>query len=233
MNSKSWVSTWLLVAALSGGLALGTGGCGGAGTSVGNPAMTLQTNPLAGPNAASNGARFLPLALLERGLVEGLLGIQTALAAVSPFTTFRICLNTLEFERLDGSKEEQNGSSNIPLNPGLLTFSPVSHDPMTLGTLLLTEGSVLKNVKFTIATVPELCGGANYAIRFNSGTGDVDLTQNVAFRFDFPAEGLRITSESRGITLLLGAIVNGMVTLANAGNLNNSTVQTVNVGQAQ
>lgn len=209
-------------------------GCGG--TSVGNPqngAVTLQSNPLAGPTAASLGKGRFDFATLGEGLMNTFFGIEKAWATVSSFSTFQICLDTVTFERLDGSAETQNGSSNIVLNPGLLTFSPTSTDPMVIGSLNLTADSVLKDVKLTVASVPQLCG-TNYSVRFDSGTsGPVDLTQNVAFRFDFPVSGTTVTGSAQTLTLFLGQVVDGMVTLANAGNLNNSTIQTVNVGQAQ
>ena len=97
----------------------------------------------------------------------------------------------------------------------------------------MTPGTVLKNVKFAIATVPSFCQGANYAALYNSSAsgGDILITQNVAFRFDFAAPGYNVTGGLQVIDLLLGQIVNGMFALGTG--LNNSTIQTINVGQAQ
>ena len=204
--------------------------CGG--TSVGNPQVTVRSNPLAGPNAASLGGHSFNLASLSEGLASAFFGIGNAWAAVSSFSKLEICFDTMTFDRTDGTTEVQNGSSNIVLNPGLMSFSPTSTGYMAIGSLNLTPGSLLKDVKLTVAVNPTVCNGAGYSVRFNSGVGaDIDLTQNLAFRFDFPTSGDQVTGGQQTITLFLGAIVNGMVSLGSG--LNNSTIQTVNVGQAQ
>ena len=207
-------------------LALLTSSCGGTG--IGNPLVTIQTHPLAGPDAA-----MLPKVPWYMGRVENLLaslfGIQKAWAAVSTFNRFEICLSEITFELLAGGVD----SGDRTLSPGLLSFSPSSTEAMTIGGLNLTPGSTLKNVKFVIATKPEICSGANYAVLFNSPSsgGDRLITQDVSFRFDFPSSGYVITGSPQTIDLLLGQIVNGMVALG--ATLDNSTIQTVNVGQAQ
>lgn len=211
MNTKSITSFAFLI------LMTALSGCGG--TSVGNPidgTVTLQTNQLAGPGAAYN---------RPQRIFEFLFGIQNAFAAVSPFNTFNICLSSVTFE-------SYNGFSNVPLNPGLLQFSPTSTVPMTLGTVGISSGSTLKNIKFVIATKPEICGGANYSVLFNSPAsgGDRTATQDVAFRFDFSTPYLLLPGDQT-VTLFLGLIVDALYNLG--ATLSDTTIQAVNVGQAQ
>lgn len=217
-----FASPLLLVTALS------MIGCGNKGTtslttsSGGN--VTVQTNPLAGVNAAAlDRSPFL----IASQLIQRVFFIHSAQAAVSAFTEFKLCVSEVVYELLSG----QSGASSTPLKPGLVTFSPSSTTAMTIGNLDISAGAVLKNIKFTIATVPSLCGGVNYSVRFNhDGLGAAkEITQDVSFRFDFGASGFT-PSTSSPITLFLGGIVTGMV--AKGSNLDGSTIQTVNVGQA-
>lgn len=198
--------------------------CGGTG--IGNPQngnVSLQTHQLAGADAALNSLS------LPGSIVAALLGIRPAYGAVSSFNKFQVCLSSITFEQMSGQPEQ----GDRVLSPGLVTFSPTNTSPMSIGSLYLTPGSTLKNVKFVIATVPELCQGANFAVLFNgpSSGGDISITQDVSFRFDFPGAGYTVSGDGQTIDLLLGDIVNGMVSLGSG--LNNSTIQTVNVGQAQ
>ncbi|MCM2279184.1 MAG: hypothetical protein NDJ89_13995 [Oligoflexia bacterium] len=203
---------------------LAAAGCGKQ-ESTGIP---LQSNPLAGPDQAYFQA--LSQRLFARGSESLLriLGVEPAYAAVSSFNTLKMCVSEVVWELLSGS---QASSTAAPLKPGLLDFSPTDTTAKALGTLDVEPGTVLKNIKFTIATKPELCSGANYAVLFNSGaTGERHVTQDISFRFDFPPGGYTV-DDSRAITLYLGNIVNGMVSLG--AGLDDSSIQTVSVGQAQ
>jgi len=179
------------------------------------PGVTIQSNPLAGPNAASLWRIF-----------DSLIGIPSAYAAVQPFTTFKMCVGEVVWEFVGG----QPGSSNVKLKPGLLDFSPSSQDVMVIGTLDVPSGSALKNIKFTIEKVPSLCANANYAVLFNAGSGDKQVEQNTSFKFEFGSGG-RTVSDGDVVTLYLGEIVNAMVALGNS--LNDSTIQTITAGQAK
>lgn len=221
-NLNFFASSLLLVTAFS---IVGCGNKGGAAlTMFGGGNVPVQSNPLAGVSAAAldRGPFFIASQLFQRAFF-----IQPAQAAVSAFTEFKLCVSEIVYELMSG----QSGTSSTPLKPGLLTFSPSSTTAMTIGNLDISAGAVLKNIKFTIATVPSLCGGANYSVRFNhDGLGAAkEITQDVSFRFDFVASGFTpITSTP--MTLFLGGIVTGMV--AKGSNLDGSTIQTVNVGQA-
>lgn len=182
--------------------------------------IPLESNPLAGANQAYSSH---PLDLLQSLLVPN------AYAAVSSFTSFKVCVSEIVWELQSGTA---GSSSTAPLKPGLLDFSPTSTEAKSIGNLDLEPGAVLKNIKFTIATKPDLCGGADYAVAFSAAStgGEKKVTQDMSFRFDFSG-GAYTVAEGQKITLLLGDIVNGMVSLG--ASLDNSSIQTVNVGQAK
>src|SRR3989338_1290793 len=83
--------------------------------------LVLMANPLSGPNAA-----FLPMQILN-----SLIGITNAHAAVSGFTALKMCVGEVTYETLSGVK----GSSKTPLKPGLLDFNPNSEVPVTIGSM--------------------------------------------------------------------------------------------------
>lgn len=188
-------------------------GCGKEESGMQN-GILLQSNPLAGASQA--------------GLFERFIGIQNAYAAVTAFNTFKVCVSEVVWELQSGAA---GSSATAPLKPGLLDFSPTSTSAMSIGYLDLTAGTVLKNIKFTIATKPELCSNADYAVLFNAGSsGDKKVTQDMSFQFDFASGGYTVEN-GKAITVYLGDIVNGMATLGSS--LDNSTIQTVDVGQAK
>ena len=206
-------------------LTLGGGGCGGTGT--GNPPgnVLLQSAPLAGPNAASiDHPGFWITELIERFL----LGISPAYAAVSNFTLFKLCNDTFVMTDVNGGTVTINGTAS-GAGLGLLNFSPTATNPMGLTSLNIVAGTQIKEIDITTAVKPEICGGVNYAVLFDPGSGNIPITQNTAFKFKF-ATPVTITGSSQLFSLLFGQIVNGMVSLGTG--LNNSTIQTVNVGQA-
>jgi hypothetical protein len=227
MKSNTPVSILML---LTSTLAAGFLGCGTTpAVSSGN--VTLQTHQLAGSGAASlqGSTKY---AAMAGDLVQRLLGIQNVWAAVSSFATFKACNDTLKLLDDQGHQLTINGSQNPSIGQGLLTFDPASGAPMTLGALTIPAGTVLSEIDITFAVVPSVCGGANYAVEFDNGTGGGvrDITQNTAFKFTF-ASGRTITGSAETIDLRLGDIVNAMVAKGSA--LDNSTIQTINVGQAQ
>jgi hypothetical protein len=192
-------------------------------TTTGN----LKSNPLAGASQGSILNKLSYFASLDQFLALTMFGLKNANAAVTTFNTFKVCVSEIVYETQSGSA----GSPNTPLKPGLLDFSPTSTEAMTIGTLDITSGTVLKNIKFTIATKPELCSSADYAVLFNAGSsGDKKVTQDMSFQFDFASGGYTFQS-GQTVTLYLGDIVNGMATLGSG--LNNTTIQTVDVGQAK
>jgi len=209
-------------------------GCGGTGT--GNPTITLQSAPLAGPNAASMGrSSFTKLAFLDaitQGLARYFFGINEASAVVSSFAKFSACNDTLVFLDGNGVQLTINNSANPSVGQGLLDFSPTSTSPMTIGSIGISAGTVLSEIDITFANVPAICAGANYAVQFDNGVGGglITITQNTAFKFRF-ANNYTITDSQHTITLMFGAIVNAMVAKGSA--LNNQSIQTINVGQAQ
>ena len=206
-------------------LAIG-GGCGGTGT--GNPAtanVVMQSAPLAGANAASlehPGLWFIPL-------MDVLLGVRSALAAVSPFTSFKLCNDTLVMKDAGGNTIAVDGSTQHQ-GLGLITFSPTADTPMTLASLSIAAGTQVKEIDITSAISTTLCPGFSDAVEFNPNSGAIHISQNTAFKFIF-ATPVSITGTQQTLSLLLGQIVNGMVALG--AGLNNSTIQTVNVGQAK
>jgi hypothetical protein len=199
---------------------------------AGNGHITLQTHALAGPSAAAlrGAGRY---AAVAGDLAGRLLGIGKAWAAVSSFATFKACNDTMIFLDQDGRQLSVNGLENPSIGQGLLTFDPSSGAPMALGTLDLPAGTVLSEIRVTFAVVPSVCSGANYAVQFDNGAGGGvrDITQNTAFRFRFASPGRTISGADETIDLKLGDIVNAMVSLGSS--LDNSTVQTINVGQAE
>lgn len=193
---------------------------------------TIYAAPLSGPNAASLSLQGRMLALadsLVNFLGEGLLGLHPAVAGVPSFTSFKACNDTLVFINSKGEKLNINGSQNPSVGQGLLTFSSSGTDLMTIGSVNIPDGTVLSEVDITFAVKPSVCAGAVYAIQFDSGLGPVNITQNTAFKFLFPAGKTVAANDS--VTLMFGQIVNGMVTKGAA--LDNSTIQTVNVGLAK
>lgn len=213
----------MLMLALSISAAALTTGCGRGG-------VTLQANPLAGPSAAkllTPQQQFFANAY--EGLMKGFLGVNNAVASVSSFTTFKMCVDTVTYETLSGEAK----SPTTPLQPGLISFSPTATTATSIAQIDIPKDTVLKNIKFTVANVPAVCSGADYSVLFNVSGTDIKLTQNVAFRFDFGSSGYTISGADQNISLFLGNIVNGMVTLANTTGLTNDSIQTVNVGQAQ
>ena len=204
--------------------------CGGTG--VGNPVtgnLTIQSNPLAGPSQG----KVSPMQWL-RPSHWFLMPLQSvpAVASVSSFSVFKACNDKMKFTDSSGNTISINGQSSAEVGSGLLNFSPTSTSPMTIGTVSVPSGVVIKEVEVTFAVVPAVCQGANYAVQFNDGVNGVkEITQNTAFKFTFSGAGLSVDGSVQSITLLFGQIVNGMVALGSG--LNNSTIQTVNVGQAQ
>ncbi|MGK5084549.1 hypothetical protein WDW37_14740 [Bdellovibrionota bacterium FG-1] len=216
--------------------------CGG-GTGTGNPGniassenLTLQSAPLAGSSAASidRPHHWLEsvLRIAEFGLEEVFFGARSAFATVSSFGKFNVCNDTLIF--LDGSGKQLsiNGTTQPSVGRGLLSFSASSTQPMTIGNIAIPTGTIISEIDITFAVVPAVCAGANYAVEFDNGIGGGvhDITQNTAFKFNF-ASNYTITGKSQTITLLFGAIVSAM---AQKGvELDDNTIQTLNVGQAE
>ncbi|MCM2323748.1 MAG: hypothetical protein NDJ90_10860 [Oligoflexia bacterium] len=223
MNS---VRTKMVVSTLLVSVALFTSACGKENPSAGIP---LQSNPLAGPSQALRHGSSLYFAQTGLDLFGALLGVRTAQAAVNAFNTFKVCVSEVVWELASGTSAS---SSTAPLKPGLLTFSPTATEAATIGNLDLQAGTALKNIKFTLATKPEICAGADYAVLFNSDStgGDRKVTQDMSFSFEFPVSGY-IVENDQPITLFLGDIVNGLAALG--AGLDNSSIQGVNVGQAR
>jgi hypothetical protein len=196
--------------------------------------VTIKSSPLAGANAASlmkNGVTFASVADgISQGLAQIFFGIQNAHAAVSSFTSFKACNDTFKFIDSDGNQLSISGSQNPSVGQGLLTFSPSSTDAMTIGSLDIPAGTVLSEIDITFAVAPTFCQGVSYAIQFDPGTGPINITQNTEFKFKF-GSGKTITADAQSLNLLLGSIVTAMV--AKGTNLNDSTIQTINVGVAQ
>lgn len=205
--------------------------CGGTGT--GNPVtnnVLVQSNPLSGPGAALLSPRSAIFSGYD--LLAKLFQIQSAFASVSTFASFKVCNDTMKFIDINGNVISIDGASSVGVGTGLISFSPTSTTPMTIGSLKIEAGTAIKEIDITLATVPSVCQGANYAVQFDDGThGPINITQNTAFKFMFPGSGVTVVNGLQTFTLLFGQIVNGMVSLG--AGLNNSSIQTVNVGQAQ
>jgi hypothetical protein len=221
-NKAHIVASLILFAAL----ACGISACGAdsGGTGSGNPGnVALQYNPLSGSAAASLSPATFPFA----NWVDHL--IPFAVAAVSSFTTFKMCNDTMVLTDTSGNTVSVNGETS-QAGLGLLTFSPTSTTAQTLTTLSIATGVQIKEIKLTSAAKPSTCSGVTYAVQFDPGSGPINITQNTSFTFTLSTP-LTISGSSQTLTLLLGQIVNGMVALGTG--LNNSTIQTVNVGQAR
>jgi hypothetical protein len=205
-----------------------SGGCGG-GTGAGNPGnVALQSAPLSGPNAAWQDRPTW----LFNGLMDTLLGSRPAFATVSSFTSFKMCNDTFVMTDTSGNTVPINGQAS-EAGLGLLTFSPTSTSAMALVYANVAAGAQIQEIDITTAVKPDVCGGANYAVQFDPGSGPISITQNTAFKFQFstPVTISGTTASPQTLTLLFGQIVNGMVSLGTG--LNNSTIQTVNVGSAR
>jgi hypothetical protein len=100
---------------------------------------------------------------------------------------------------------------------------------MAIGTIAIPAGTIISEVDITFAVVPDVCGGASYAVQFDPGSGPISITQNTAFKFKYAAN--KTVAATDTITLQFGDIVNAMVLKGTA--LNDSTIQTINVGQAK
>lgn len=208
--------------------------CGGTGT--GNPVITIQSNPLAGPSSGAIEKRAPTYALLMDRLFRGFgefLGVRPAQAAVSSFAVFRMCNDTMVFKDANGTVIPFSSTTSPEVGQGLLDFSPTSQNPMTIGSLAIPVGTEISEINITFAVVPSVCSGANYGVQFDNGVGGglKNITQNTAFKFLFTAGNLQVTSSTQTITLLFGNIVDGMAALG--AGLDNTTIQTVNVGQAR
>ena len=197
--------------------------------------VTLQSAPLAGPNAASIGSQSAySVASIADTIGSTLLGLLVGshdayAAAVASFSSFKICNDTLVMTDVNGNTVPINGSTN-QAGVGLLTFSSASTSSTVLGLPLnIASGTQIKEIDITSAVNTALCPGFPDAVAFDPGTGAVHISQNTAFKFKY-ANPLTITGSSQNLNLLFGQIVNGMVSLG--VSLNNSTIQTVNVGQA-
>lgn len=225
-QKKSFQSLIALLIATALPLATG-GGCGGGGTGTGNPGnIALQSAPLAGSGAASLNhpeLRVVPF------LMDLLLGVRAAFASVSLFTSFKLCNDTLVVTDTDGETVAVNGSTEHA-GLGILTFSPSSETPMSLTSVNIAAGIQIRQISVTSAIKPDICPGFSDAVEFDPGSGPIHISQNTAFKFVF-ATPLSVDGSAQTINLKLGDIVNGMVALG--AGLNNSTIQNVNVGQAQ
>ena len=146
-----------------------------------NGNVSIQSAPLAGADAA----RFSSPGAKLADLMSSLMGIQQAWASVSSFTSFKACNDTLKFIDSNGNVVKVNGSESSEVGRGLLDFSPSSTSAMTIGSITLTPGTMIKEVDITFAVVPSVCQGANYAVEFNPGSGARTITQNTAFKFQF------------------------------------------------
>ncbi len=197
--------------------------------------VTIQSWQLGGSGAASLKQKSL-FASLSKGflddLIAPLLGIKEAFAAVSSFSVFSACNDTLKFVDSNGNQISINGNANPSVGQGLLSFSSASSLPMTIGAITIPSGTAIKEIDITFAVVPSVCSGANYAVQFDNGIGGgtINISQNTAFKFQF-ASPLTVSETPQTISLLFGNIVNDMVSKGNT--LNNSTIQSVAVGQAQ
>ena len=122
---------------------VGGGGCGG-GTGTGNP-LVLQAAPLAGPHSAA--LRSEPWLMAFMDLV---LGVRQAFAAVSSFTSFKLCNDTLVMTDVNGNPIAIDG---VTLHEGLgvLTFSPTIETPMTLASPGIAAGVEIKEIHVTSA----------------------------------------------------------------------------------
>jgi|GEM_PF-5556527 len=163
-------------------------------------------------------SRFMSFTLGERAAIA---------ATVSTFKTFQLCNDTLVIT-------DTNGNTVNPAKTGLgiLNFSNSATTPTVLTSLNIAAGTQIKEIDITSAGNNPTCAamGAN-AVVFDPGTGAINITQNTAFKFVY-ATPLTVTGSAQSLTLMFGAIVNGMV--AQGTGLNNSTIQNIAVaGVAQ
>lgn len=196
-------------------------------------AVSLEAAPLAGPGAASLGSKkFSLFAMFSMESMGSLWAVKSARAGVAAFNQLKLCNDTLKFINDQGEQVTVNGSGDPSVGQGLLSFDGSSVNVSQIGSLDLPAGTVISEIDITFAVKPSVCQGVNYAVRFDDGINGIkDITQNTAFKFMFPAGGVQVTGEAQTLTLMFGDIVNGMVGLG--ASLDNSTIQTVNVGQAR
>lgn len=225
MSANAWKMSFLrsaLFVMLASTLFL-AGGCGGTSTpaaSAGN--ATIQSAALAPTSTAFLGQPGSQFAFFE-SLVSLLTGTRDAFAAtVSSFKTFQICNDTLVITDASG-----NTVNPAKTGLGILTFSNSTTTPMTLTTLNIAANTQIKEIDITSAGSASTCAamGAN-AVIFDPGTGAINITQNTAFKFTYSTP-LTITGSAQSLTLMFGAIVNGMV--AQGTGLSNSTIQSISV----
>ncbi len=202
-------------------------GCGKSG-------VTLQAAPLAGASAAAHSQpavwSFAFVAdALSSGLMTLLTGARTAFAAVSPFTSFKFCNDTLVMTDVAGNTVAINGSTQ-QAGVGLLSFSSASTSATSIASLDIAAGTQIKEIHVTSAISTTLCPGFADAVEFDPGAGAIHIAQNTQFKFVY-ATPLTIDGSAQTINLMFGQIVDGMVALG--AGLNDSTIQNVNVGQVQ
>ena len=209
-------------------------GCGKT-TAVAAGNVNLQAAPLAGAAAAalSRPAGFSLASIADTvssGLLAALVGNQSAYAAVSPFTSFKLCNDTLVFTDVNGSTVAVNGSTQAA-GLGLLTFTSASTAATALGApLTIAAGTQIKQIDITSAISTTLCPGFADAVEFTPNATAIHISQNTAFKFKF-ATPVTISGSSQTLSMLFGAIVTSMVAQS---PLNNSTIQTAAVlGVAQ
>lgn len=178
--------------------------------------VALKVNPVAGPSAAINS----PLDHLF-----SILGFQSAHAAVSTFAAFTLCNDTFIIKDVAGNPVKINGSAT-GTGIGLISVSPTATTALSVASFDIAAGTQVKEIYITSAVNPTLCGGAAYAVRFNPGSGNIDITQNTQFKFTY-ANPVSITGGAQELTVLFGSIINAMVGQGNG--LTNSSIQTIAV----
>jgi hypothetical protein len=219
-----------IVLPLISALALGSTACGKA-TATAAGGVTLQAAPLAGSAAASlaqpHGFTFASIAdSVGSGLLSLLVGDHAAYAAVSSFTSLKICNNNLVITDVNGNTVAVNGSTN-QAGLGILSFSSSSTSATTLASVSIAAGTQIKQINITSAISTTLCSGFSDAVAFDPGSGVSHISQDTAFQFKF-ATPVTISGSAQTLNLLFGAIVTSMVTAANnnGGVLSNSSIQT-------
>ena len=221
---------FLMIALSSAALTMSA--CGKSPTSSGN--ATLQYAPLSGANAASlsqPGLRFASiLDSASSGLMALILGNQNAFAAVSSFTSFKICNDTLVITDVKGNTVPVNGSAN-QAGLGLLTFNSLATTPTALTSINIAANTQIKEIDITSAVNPSICPNFSDAVLFDPGNGAIHISQNTAFKFKYSTP-LTIDGSAQNLTLLFGSIVTAMA--AQGAGLNNSSIQsTAAAGTAQ
>jgi hypothetical protein len=190
--------------------------------------VALQYAPLSGSSAASlsrPGFRFVSvLDSMSSGLMALLLGDHDAFAAtVSPFTSFKLCNDTLVITDVNGNTVPVNGAAN-QAGLGVLTFTSSATTPTTLTTLNLPANTQIKEIDITSAVNTTICPNFSDAVLFDPGTGAIHISQNTAFKFKY-ATPMTISGSAQNLTLLFGSIVTAMV--AQGAGLNSSNIQTI------